>query len=261
MYELLTNFLGPPLPPPYPRLLHCIFILCDVTLKACGTAVAISEYCVLTAYHNIANDPLKPTRSHIPSWRIVNGLERNSDGSVQTIDNFVPIAVTVHKYSYNADWVILKRDVGSFNPNDVVPICPAAEIPTYGEEPNVKIYQCAVELFNTGFVNAIRPTSLEVKMGFCSSHKVFLQAGLFGGSSGAVYVISDYRHIGFGKAFGMHCESINAARTISDIEDEGIIIDPDAIVEEVSDSCVNSHASFVEGILISKYKTLLENIF
>jgi hypothetical protein len=33
------------------------------------------------------------------------------------------------------------------------------------------------------------PMSLSVKMGFYSNHNVFLQAGLFGGSSGAVYVI------------------------------------------------------------------------
>ncbi len=231
-------------------------------MNACGTAFAISENCVLTAYHNIATDPAKPTRSHDKSWKIVNGLERLSDGSIQTIDNFVPIDVFVHKYAYKTDWVILKRTDGRlFDPNDVVSICPVADIPAYGEEPDVKIYQCAVELFNTGYLNAIRPTSLTVKMGFCSHHKIFLQAGLFGGSSGAVFVNADYRHKGFGKAFGMHCESINTTRTIGDVENEETIIDPDAVVEEVTDSCVNSHASFVEGILISKYRTLMDNIF
>lgn len=97
-------------------------------------------------------------------------------------------------------------------------------------------------------------------MGFCTNHKVFLQAGLFDGSSGAVYVISDRRHRGFGKAFGMHCESINTAKTIEDVQNEGKITDPDAVIEEEIDSCVNSHASFVEGILISKYSNLMTNI-
>lgn len=231
-------------------------------MNACGTAFAISENCVLTAYHNIATDPAKPTRSHTKSWKLVNGLERLSDGSIQTIENFVPIDVIVHKYAYKADWVILRRNDGRlFNPNDVVPICPVADIPAYGEEPDIKIYHCAVALFNAGYLNAIRHTSLTVKMGFCSHHKVFLQADIFGGSSGAVYLIADYRHKGFGKVFGMHCESTNTARPISDIENEEVIIDRDAIVEEVTDSCVNSHASFVEGILISKYTTLMDNIF
>jgi hypothetical protein len=120
-----------------------------------------------------------------------------------------------------------------FDIDDVIPICPANEIPKYGEEPDVKIYQCAIELFCGGFINAIHPTSLSVKMGFCSNHKVFLQAGWYGGSSGAVYVISDHRHVGFGKAFGMHCESINISKSIQDVQDEGIISDPDAVIEEV----------------------------
>jgi hypothetical protein len=97
-------------------------------------------------------------------------------------------------------------------------------------------------------------------MGFCSNHKVFIQAGLFGGSSGAVYIIADDNHRGFGKAFGMHCESINSSKSIQDVKDEGIITDSDAVIEEVTDSCVNSHASFVEGILISKYNNLMKNI-
>ena len=129
------------------------------------------------------------------------------------------------------------------------------------ERSQVSKFINAVELFNWGFLNAIRPTSLHAKMGFCNNHKVFLQAGLFGGSSGAVYIIADYRHIGFGKVFGMHCEGINAARSIEDVQNEGIIIDQDAITEEFTDSCVHSYASFVEGILIPKYTTLMSNIF
>jgi hypothetical protein len=94
-------------------------------------------------------------------------------------------------------------------------------------------------------------------MWFCSYHKVFIQAGLFGGSSGAVYIIADDNHRGFGKAF---CKSINSSKSIQDVKDEGIITDSDTVIEEVTDSCVNSHASFVEGILISKYNNLMKNI-
>lgn len=247
-------------PPASPRFLNSIFVLCDDNLNACGTAFIISNNCLLSAYHNVAADPAKPFRPQSKSWKIVNGLERLPDGSIKTIENFVPIDLTVHKYSYKADWVILKRNDGLFDASDVVPICPESDLPAYGEEPNIKIYQCAIEIFNLGFVNAIRPTSLDVKMGFCSHHKVFLQVGLFGGSSGAVYVIADNKHRGFGKAFGMHCESINAARSIEDVQNEGMITDQDGIIEEVTDSCVHSHASFVEGILISKYKTLMRSI-
>ena len=247
-------------PPVSPRFLNSIFVLCDDNLNALGTAFIISKNCLLSAYHNIATDPANPFRTYINKLKIVNGLERSLDKFVTTIENFVPIDVTVHRYSYTGDWVILKRNSGSFDYRDVVPICSTGEIPVYGEEPNIKIYQCAIELFNGGFLNAIRPTSLDVKMGFCTGHKVFLQAGLFGGSSGALYINADHRHRAFGKAFGMHCECINTARSIEDVQNEGFIIDPAAIIEEVTDSCVHSHASFVEGILIPKYTFLMSNI-
>jgi hypothetical protein len=53
----------------------------------------VSGNCLLTAYHNIATDPKKPSRSHIKSWKIVNGLERLSNGSIQTIDSLNPIGI------------------------------------------------------------------------------------------------------------------------------------------------------------------------
>ena len=246
--------------PPSPRLLSSIFILCDISLEASGTAFIISRNCLLSSYHNIATNPKNPTKSHKKKWKIVTGLERLRNGTICTLGGSFPIQVTVHKYCVREDWVILKRDNGLFDEDQVIPICPVAEIPVYGEEPNVRIYQCALDLFNGGFIDAIRPTSLTVKMGYCTNHKVFLQAGLFGGSSGAVYVIADPMHRGFGKAFGMHCESINTSKTVEDVMNEGEIVDPDAVIEEVTDSCVNSHASFVQGILISTYKNLMGKI-
>lgn len=238
-----------------------MFILIDDRLFAKGTAFIISPKCVLTAYHNIAEDPDNPTRKHEKHWKIVNGLERMEDDTVETIEDFVPISVTVHAFSYKADWVILKRDDGLFDNSEVVPICPVQELPTYGEELEVKIYHAANQLFNDGFVSAIRPISLSVRYGFHSKHKVFMQAGLFGGSSGALYVISDYRHRGFGKALGMHVCSISTKRKIKDVLEDGKEdADSDEVLEEVTDSCVSSHASFVEGIIISRYNNLMNAI-
>jgi len=208
-------------------------------------------------------DPANPTKAHLKRWKIVNGLERMADDSIRTIDNFLPIDLTVHKFSYTEDWVILKRETGMFHEDDVIPICSMDElpVPVYGEEPVVKIYQCPVELFNQGFLNGIRPTSLSVKMGFCSKHKVFLQTKLFNGSGGAVFLISDPTHRGFGKAFGMHNISIN--NNNSSKESEDIVNDPDEAMSEATDSCVGGcHASspFVEGLLLPTYKNLMSYI-
>ncbi len=190
----------------------------------------------------------------------MKGLERAA-GSIAPLDREIPVDVTVHKYSLTADWVILKRQSGLFDITSAIPICTQQEVPEYGEETDVKIYHCAIDLFRSGYLSALRPTPLTCKVGFNTNHKVFIQGGLFGGSSGAVYVVSDPHHRGFGKAFGMHVQSLNSAKSKQEVIDEGLLSDSDEVMAEVSDSCVNSHASFMEGILIPMYRTLMKNIF
>lgn len=244
-----------------PRLLNCVVILVDAALVPCGTAFIVSRNCLLTAYHNIAHDSNNPTKAHKKDWKVVKGLERTAAGSITPLDGEIPVDVTVHKFSHTADWVILKRQSGQFDINSAIPICTKQEVPKYGEETNVKIYHCAVDLFKSGYMSALRPIPFPCKVGFNTNHKVFIQGGLFGGSSGAVCVVSDPYHRGFGKAFAMHVQSLNSAKSKQEVIDEGLLTDSDEVMAEVSDSCVNSHASFMEGILIPMYSTLMSNIF
>jgi len=221
-----------------------------------GTASIVSKTMVLTAFHVIAKTPLKPTRALLTGdWVIMETCERvrnvvNPTGDV--------IPVRVFKTSPTSDWALLQRNDGKeFDAELILPICPLASLPGNGSEQTLKIYHCPLDLFNCGRVDAVAPVSEDKRFGFRTTHKVFVQGGLFGGSSGGIYAIKSNVVETNGKVLAMHTESVSTAALVEEAQS----LNPGAslydILSEVSDSHAECHASFVQGLIICTYKPLM----
>ncbi len=58
----------------------------------------------------------------------------------------------------------------------------------------------------------------------------------------------------------MHLESVSEARTYRSIKEEFVELDDQEILEELTDSHTHTHTSFLYGIIISKYNTLVNQL-
>jgi hypothetical protein len=235
-----------------PRLTPLVWILAtrDLSTVSCAVSIVSKTY-VLTVQHGIAFDPKKPTKKLLTKdWVIAKGFERKN-GVVRPIGDV--IQVTVVFQSPTSDWALLKRtDSKEFE--EYLSICPKEHIPADGSEERLKIYHCAIDMFNGGLADAVKPICDEHRFGFATNHRVVLHAGLFGGSSGGIYAIRSNDPRTNGYVLAMHVESVNTARHI----ESEISADVDLI--SVSDSHAEFHGSFINGLIICRYRDLYKKI-
>lgn len=242
-----------------PRLTNMVWILAtqDLSTVTCTVSIVSKTY-VLTVQHGIAYDPQKPTQKLLTKdWVIAKGFERTGD-VVRPIGDL--IHVTVDCQSPKSDWALLKRtDHEEFE--EYLSICSTEHIPADGSEEHLKIYHCAIDMFNRGLVDAVKPICDEYRFGFTTNHRVVLHAGLFGGSSGGIYAIRSNDPRTNGRVLAMHVESVSTARHIGS---EYAASDADANAEvdliSVSDSHAECHGSFINGLIICRYPRLYDKI-
>lgn len=240
-----------------PRCAGSVYVLCTVDMIPAGTAFIVSSMLALSAYHCVATDPGNPTKSHTKNWRLVQKLERAKNGSIFPVGEVIP--VTVQKFATKEDFVVLRRsDKRSFEADRILQICPKNMLPDWTSEVSLKVYNCPVALFNleTG-MDAIHPVPLKVKRTIVTGHRCWTDQGLFGGSSGAPYVICDQGPL-FGKVYAMHVQSISTAKGLSDFKSDGR--DPDEMMSEVTDSLVECYGSNGEANILSAFTQLMNNI-
>eukprot|EP01031_Cornospumella_fuschlensis_P028655 gene28655-34597_t len=240
-----------------PRCAGSVYVLCTEDMIPVGTAFIVSSTLALSAYHCIAMDPNKPTRSHTKNWMLVQKLERASNGSVFPVGEVIP--VIVHRFAMKEDFVLLRRsDHRSFEADRILLICPIELLPDWTSEVNLKVYHCPIALFNQGTgMDAIHAVPLKVKRTIVTGHRCWTDQGLFGGSSGAPYVVCDHGPL-FGKVYAIHVQSISTAKGLSDCKSEGK--DPDEMMSEVTDSLVECYGFCGEANILSAFTQLMNNI-
>jgi len=220
--------------------------------EAVGMAIVLSPSTVITAFHCMidAKDSL------IEHGNLVKGLERGASGGLVP-DGGIVIPVVIKRSGQNpikneqADWILLKRNDGNqFLPSEIKSIHQGV-IPSIGK---VCVYHAPIEVFNVNEITVIQVTMSEKDIAFCSGHKLLIHNGLFRGSSGGLYASRQ------GHAFAMHVESVSGRRTISEEKKENPQNDALTVLSCVSDSNVHSYASLSEGVILSRYLAIGENL-
>lgn len=242
-----------------PHKVGSVFVLCSVQMEPSGTAFIVSPTRVLTAYHNIADDPQKPTKKHTKKWLLAERVERLRDGRLVPIGSTIP--VEADNFSSSTDFVFLHRIDGlQFRADEILHICPKAMLPPWNSPIglNLNAYHCPIQLFNAKEgMDAVHAVSVNVKRTIVSKHKCWIDQGLYAGSSGAPYVIANHGPT-FGMVYGMHVESINAVKSLSDFEEDER--GSQEVLSEVTDSFVESYGAFGRAIIVSSYKTLTDHL-
>ena len=240
-----------------PRKLSSVFVLCTSGLNPIGTAFVVSPTRVLTACHNVGS--LRSRRLYSEPLILVRGLERLNSGQVVVVDEDT-IPVEAQDLSWVGDWALLSRTDGlQFEGEDIVEICPANRIPIDEDEAPVKIYHCAVVLFNNEGTSLLKPIAVPSTFSSSSKHSFVCQVGLFASSSGALVVLSN------GLAIGMHVEAINSAMSLRDVVAERAAAgQPEGTFEEnmesVTDSCVQSSGALSKAIILPRFSKLMSKL-
>jgi len=247
--------------PSSPNFTPSVWILCKLNpLEAVGTAWIASDRKVVTVFHNIAKDPQNSTSRAVlkANWAVVSKLER-VQGHVCVPRGSVVVPVKLAKLSVPNDWAVMEcEDQLTFPPSLVLKVCEVGEIPVDGSEAKLKVFHCPVSMFNEGHLDVCGCTSLESRLSLKTAHKMYVEVGMFRGSSGGIFAftIPGGEH----RVLGMHSEGRNTAQSIEDVQAE----DPDLSALEAaavaSDSCANNHGSFSMGIIVAKYGPLLAAI-
>jgi hypothetical protein len=226
-------------------------------MEAVGTAWIASDRKVVTVFHNIAKNPQNPNSKAVlkTKWAVVSQLERVAgviDGS-----DFVP--VQLKNFSAKDDWAVMERtDNLLFPKNLVLKVCEVDEVPESGSETKLKVFHCPVAMFTEGLLDVCGPTSLESRFSLKTQHKMFVEVGLFRGSSGGIFAFTTPRQEH--RVLGMHSEGCNTALSISDVLENEPELSPLEEATQASDSCANNHGSFSMGIIVAKCKALMDAI-
>lgn len=225
----------------------------DFSTVSCTVSIVSKTY-VMTVQHGIAFDPLAPTLKLLTrNWVIAEGFTR-IDGNIQPIGDVIP--VTVARQSVTSDWALLQRTDGR-EFEEYLSICARDNIPTDESEERLKIYHCAIDMFNGGIVDAVKPICDEHRLGFTTKHRVVVHAGLFGGSSGGIYVIRSNNPLTNGRVLAMHVESVSTAKQFDSGSPSS---DFEIDVMSVSDSHANCHGSMINGLIVSCFSKLFKYI-
>ena len=218
-------------------------------------AIVLSPTTIVTAYHCL----LDGDNNLIETAKVVKGLERRTNGTLKPEDDIViPVKVKMRNnrtrtflLDKNADWIMMERtDLNTFTTQEIRQIY-TGNIPTIGK---VCIYHSPIELFIAGEIDFVKVMMNEKDIAFCSNHKMFANNGLFKGSSGGLYASKT------GLGYAMHTDSRSARRTVSDEKldnPEGSTLDH---IKSASDSNVHVYASLSEGVILSKYNVILNNL-
>lgn len=242
-----------------PRKKRSVFVLCSTDMQPVGTAFVVSPTLVLSAYHCIADKPHAPTNKHGKNWLLAQRVERMPSGDIHAVDCSV-IPVKAAKFSVGPDFAFLERsDNLQFDDDLVLDICPKESLPDWRDDIALTVYHCLIELFNSNKgLSAVHPVTLSTMRTIVTGHRCWTHDGLYGGSSGAPYIISNPGPT-FGMVYGMHTQSMNTARRLADLSRAER--DNDELVDELSDSHAESYGLFGEGIILGAYTNLINCVF
>jgi hypothetical protein len=107
----------------------------------------------------------------------------------------------------------------------------------------------------------MKPLSIDSRVGYYTTHKLFFQVALFGGSSGGLIALAN------GQALGMYLEGINSATLLSEyqaqrqaaaLSNEPFPSDDDATL--ASDSNAQAMGVLSEGLVICKFDRIMNEL-
>ena len=177
-----------------------------------GTAFAIKSAArniLLTAYHIVSDNYA------VANWFVTDFVDRNADGTWKFDScNLIPVDV-VDRDAVN-DLAILRITSHTFAENDMIPLCPANEVPSVLDEVLFKTYYCPLgdcQFDKERPVLNIRVSGKKIMSSIkkTSDGRMWLDGGLCGGASGGAVVDSR------GRVVAMHTESYSDVMAIEDI--------------------------------------------
>ncbi len=92
-------------------------------------------------------------------------------------------------------------------------VCPLNAIFQCVEEP-LKVYHAPIDQFTHGLVDAVAVVLKDARFGIRSEHNLYLEGGLFGGSSGGISIVASRNPQTRGLLLSMHQERFNAKSTL-----------------------------------------------
>lgn len=200
----------------------------------------------MTAYHNLVPGQAK-------GYAFASALFRTIDGALDceiNSSNGFRLA-KVGRYNKIMDYAILIDVSGAEEQLVHIPIS-LSPIESYQD---LKVFHAPVSVFNDGPMNSLSIYVSWVKSSaVCSRHHhVTCMGGLSQGSSGAPFVARD------GRVIGMHLESISGV--VDSRPPEGTLAaDALELVSDTAGSLINNHASYCEGLIISKCPQLVADL-
>jgi len=189
----------------------------------------------------------------VDTGALVKSISRRPDDSLEPDGEIIRVEIkkTRRKVfgSFSADWILLERcDGRTFPTSEIVEICPEDELPSRGAK--IHIYHCPVEIFNLRQmpVCGVIWTERDFALFSRNKHKIFIQNGLYKGSSGGMYTLPN------GKVVAMHTDSSNSGLTVESVRAANPALTALECLTTASDSHAHAFASLAEGVILCKYR-------
>ena len=165
-----------------------------------GTAFAISDTLVLTAYHNFSSG--RGGEHHLEC--AISSKATKVDGLLVPAPVGGCISLKLLHFDESDDWALFRR-LGDGTFSTTLQICPQADLPNPSSDVLVRQYYYSLGLLNNSTISDLciwsdSTTLLQYDEG---GKFAILKRGKTAGSSGSPAVTSD------GKVFGMHLDSFN----------------------------------------------------
>lgn len=224
---------------PSPRYPDSVFIIMDFDNNGIpipvGTCFVVAPHYLLSCYHFV--DPNKP------EYRIATTVEKRNHQY-----NFIDVnyQVRVSHYNVQMDYCILEL---LDNRVALTPI--PISIQQIEAETDLKVYHAPIDAFNDFTSNILTIFTTWVKCARPTSHHIHCQGGLFGGSSGAPFILRN------GRVVAIHIESSNAAETVARAMS---VRDAIELVSETVNSNTTVYGSISTGLYIARCPTLLRTL-
>jgi len=178
--------------------------LCDdnnYSNKPVGTAFAISNIYLLTAYHCLRENDNE--NSIYPYYTIANSVKKHFEDNI--LDN--QHDVQVYECNEKFDWAVLKVSNHSTALSNYLAI--SNILPNKGS----KIHSLACPIGMYSDLILLEPIVIEHNFYNQLNSKLRYSGGSFSGTSGGAIVMQS------GRAIGMHLECLNEAKTVKEVQD------------------------------------------
>ena len=159
-------------------------------------------------------------------------------------------AVRIRYYNTNNDYCILEL-LDTSVALSPIPI----SIQELEPETDLKVYHAPVDAFNDHSSNVLSIFTAWVRCARPSLHHIYCQGSLYGGSSGAPFILRNGRVVGF------HQESLNAAKSVDlDIMKNMSAQEVIELVSETVNSNTTVYGSISSGLYIAKCRILVQTL-